>query len=144
MQPVVVTRRSPFSAAELFQVAADIEAYPQFLPNFIAARIKQRSDNAWLVDNVLRWWGITMNVQTHATLDPPYTIDIRAVKALGMDFAIGWRFAQEADGTLVTFTLLLELPSKHLEALAQGTVTRQAETIADAFIRRTAEMGARG
>lgn len=142
MKPIVVTRQSAFSPTELFQVAADIEAYPQFLPNFIAARRHKQSEDEWLVDNVLRWWGVTMNVQTIATFDPPYAIDIRAIKTFGMNFAIHWRFDQVAGGTLVTFELALTLPGKTLDALARRTVAHQAEAIADAFIQRTAAMAA--
>lgn len=144
MKPVVIHRLCAFSPAELYQVASDIERYPEFLPNCTATRIRERKGDEWLVDNVFRWGPVPMSFQTRAKLSPPHAIDIRSVNALGLDFALGWRFEATDGGTRVTFEMTLSLPSTYLEALARGTVVDQAQSIADAFIQRTAERVARG
>lgn len=143
MEPVVIRRLCAFSPAELYRVAADIEHYPEFLPNCTATRIRERTDDEWLVDNVFRWGPVPLSFQTRAKMSPPHAIDIRCVNTLGLDFALGWRFEATDGGTRVTFEMTLGLPSSYLEALARGTVVDQAQTIADAFIQRTAEMVAR-
>lgn len=140
MEPVIIHRLSAFSPDELYRVAADIERYPEFLPNCTATRIRERNGDAWLVDNVFKWGPVPLKFQTRATMRPPFAIDIRSVNALGLDFALGWRFEETDGGTNVTFEMSLTLPSTHLESLARGALSAQAESIADAFLLRTGKI----
>ena len=135
---VVIRRVCPFSVNALYGVASDIAAYPQFLPNCTATRVRSRKDGDLLVDNVFRWGALPLNFQTRATFDPPHGIRVRAVDTLVLEFALGWRFEETDAGTEVTFEMALKLPSKFLQNMAEDSIARQAEAIADAFIARTA------
>ncbi|MFC1672580.1 type II toxin-antitoxin system RatA family toxin [Pseudomonadota bacterium] len=140
MEPVIIRRMCAFSPEQLFRVAADIEHYPDFLPNCTHTRVREQDGDKWLVDNVFRWGPVPLNFQTRATMTPPHAIDIRSIKSLGLDFALAWRFEETEGATQVTFEMKLELPSTHLEALARSVLLDQAESTADAFIERTAQM----
>ena len=144
MEPVVIQRLCSFTPAQLYRVAADIERYPEFLPNCTATRIRERKGDEWLVDNVFRWGPVPLKFQTRAKMTPPRAIDIRSINALGLNFVLGWRFEDAVDGTHVIFEMELDLPGAYLESLAHRALATQAQNIVDAFLKRTAELVERG
>jgi hypothetical protein len=46
-------RLLPYSPEQLFDLAADVERYPRFLPWWIAARVKTREGNVYYTDQDL-------------------------------------------------------------------------------------------
>ncbi|MBF0247747.1 MAG: hypothetical protein HQL36_06700, partial [Alphaproteobacteria bacterium] len=62
-----------------FDVAADIERYPEFIPGCIATRIEDRDGNAWRVGNVFRFGPAPIPFKTRAVLVRPHALDIEAV-----------------------------------------------------------------
>ncbi len=133
MSSVVIHRTAPFTAEELFHIAADIESYPTFLPNCVATRIAKRDGNTWLVDNVFRWGPVPLKFQTEAQLDPPRTITIQSVNAPLMKMNIKWNFDQQGNQTKVTLELDLKLPGP--EFLVSDAVEREAQAIENAFMK---------
>jgi len=136
MKPVIIHRTTAFTPTELFAVAADIEAYPEFLPNCVATRITARDGDALLVDNVFRWGPLPISFRTRASLDPPHAIAIRSVASLLIDLALTWRFDACDGGTDVTFEMDLKLPVPGLDGLLANTARTQAEETEQAFLRR--------
>lgn len=136
MKPVIIHRTTTFTPTELFAVAADIEAYPDFLPNCIATRITARDGDVQLVDNVFHWGPLPISFRTRATFDPPHGIDIRSVDSLLIDLALTWRFDACEDGTDVTFEMDLKLPVPGLDRFLASTARIQAEETEQAFLRR--------
>ena len=138
MQPIVLQRIVDLSPGELFAVAADIEAYPEFLPGCVATRIRQRDDNIWLVDNVFRWGPVPIRFRTRATLGAPHAIDIRSIDSALIDLSLSWRFRELKDATEVTFEMTLNLPGPKL-GLFEQAVRQQAKAIERAFLKRAAQ-----
>jgi len=138
MEPIVFHRIVAFTPDELFAVAADIEAYPEFLPNCVATRIKQRDGNVWLVDNVFRWGPVPIRFRTRATLDAPHRIDIRSIDSLLIDLSLSWGFRAHGSETEVTLEMTLNLPGPKLGFL-EHTMRQQAEAIERAFLARAAQ-----
>ena len=48
-----VERSLPYSAEQMFDLAADVERYPEFLRWWITARIRQRRGEIFYTDQVL-------------------------------------------------------------------------------------------
>ena len=138
MHPIALQRTVDQSPEELFAVAADIEAYPEFIPGCVATRIRDRQDNIWLVDNVFRWGPVPMRFRTRATLRAPHAIDIRSIDSLLIDLSLSWRFKKQDSGTEVTFEMTLNLPGPKL-SLFEQTMRQHAEAIERAFLKRVAQ-----
>jgi len=138
MQPIALQRIVNLSPGELFAVAADIEAYPEFLPGCVATRIRERKGNVWLVDNVFRWGPLPIRFRTRATLDAPHAIDIKSIDSALIDLSLSWRFHQHKDATEVTFEMTLNLPGPKL-GLFEQALRQQAEAIERAFLKRAAQ-----
>lgn len=140
MEPVTIHRTTTLSPEALFAVASDIERYPDFLPNCAATRIKHRHGDTWIVDNAFRFGPLPLTFRTEARLSPPHAIDIRSIDAPGLTFHLKWDFRTVDEGTAVIFQMQLDLPNRILESFAVSAIEAQAETIADAFLNRTAEI----
>jgi hypothetical protein len=69
-------RTLPFSREQVFDVAADIERYPDFLPGWRSARITRRESNRCYVEQVLALGFLRVQIATEATLARHSRIDI--------------------------------------------------------------------
>jgi coenzyme Q-binding protein COQ10 len=69
-----IERELPFRREQLFDVAADIERYPDFLPWWISARIQRREGETLYVDQVLGIGPFRVGFTSQAVLDRPERI----------------------------------------------------------------------
>ncbi|MDP7650108.1 MAG: type II toxin-antitoxin system RatA family toxin [Rhodospirillales bacterium] len=66
----------PFTPDQLFDVVADIEKYPEFLPWCIATRIRRREGKVIHADMVIGFKMFRERFTTKDVLDPPRRIDV--------------------------------------------------------------------
>ena len=64
-------RELPYPPSLLFDVVADIEFYPEFLPWCLATRIRERSDNVIVADMMIGFRGLKESFTSHVTLNKP-------------------------------------------------------------------------
>src|ERR1700722_17704314 len=80
----VITRTSamlPFTCEQAFDVAADIEHYPEFLKGWISARIQSRESNICCVDQVVGMGPLRLQFMSRAILHPPARIEVTSTQA---------------------------------------------------------------
>jgi coenzyme Q-binding protein COQ10 len=104
----------------VYQVVADVERYPEFLPD--VARVERTGD---VVAMTLRAGLVPVRLVTRATFTPPHAIDLELVEGPFRAFRARWRFAETADGADVAYTADYELPL--FGALFAGTAGRVLE-----------------
>lgn len=73
-----VDRELPYSCEQIFDLAADIERYPEYVPLWISARILRREWNTFDVEQVLGYGPMRVTFTSHAVLQRPVRIDVRA------------------------------------------------------------------
>jgi ribosome-associated toxin RatA of RatAB toxin-antitoxin module len=66
----------PFGCEQVFDLAADIERYPEFLKWWISARIQKRESNICHVEQVLGLEPIRLQFASAAVLHRPERIDM--------------------------------------------------------------------
>jgi coenzyme Q-binding protein COQ10 len=88
----------PYTQRQVFDLVADIEAYAQFLPSVISARIKSRAGNTLFVDQLVRFTVLPMPIATRAVLDAPNSIQIACSDNPVVTFTELWTFAPRGDG----------------------------------------------
>ena len=66
----------PFTPEQLFDVVADIEKYPEFLPWCIATRIRRREGKVVHADMAIGFKMFRERFTTRDVLDPPRRIDV--------------------------------------------------------------------
>ncbi len=125
------------SAAQMYALVEDIEAYPSFLPWCVAAQVHARdaaTTRATLTVGVrgLRQAFTTLNRNT-----PSEAIDLQLVEGPFRSFAAAWRFrALSPQACRIEFTLEYEFSSRAASRLLEPLFDRIADTLVDAFARR--------
>lgn len=113
--------RLPYPPGAVFDLVADVERYPEFLPGWRSARIVQRDDNVLTVEQSLGGRGFGWRFRTTATLDRPRKIRIETRERPFRFLHQTWQFEPAADGgTLLSLEAeyqLRGLPLRHLVPL---------------------------
>lgn len=87
------------SAERLFDLVADVERYPEFLPLWVAARIRRRDADVIFVDQVIRVAFMRWRFSSTAELDRPRRLSITSASAPFRHLEIIWRFEESTEST---------------------------------------------
>ena len=132
----------PFSADQMFDLVADIEAYPDFIPWCRDIRIISQNSNlngrVIKSEMVVAFKSLRESLISEAVLcDDKSSIEINYREKLFKHFHSNWRFHQRDDGlSLVEFETRYEFKTKILEVLAGAFFWRAAQMIVSAFEER--------
>lgn len=99
------------SARQLFDIAADVESYPQFIPWCRAARVLRADGDLREVENHFRAGPAALTFRTTARAHPPEALSIRSDDGPFRAFRLDWRFADgrvEADYGIALRSPLLQ------------------------------------
>lgn len=138
-----VERVLPYERELLFDIAADVERYPEFLPSWSAARITKREADAYWTDQMIGLGPLRARFGSKTTLSRPERIDVISSEAPFRLFRLSWTFEPRPDGrTRVSLAAQFDMRSGLLERIVKPILGAMiAETIA-AFETRAA--GAHG
>src|SRR6185295_16589128 len=99
-------RHSPFTPDQLFDLVADIEKYPEFLPWCVAARINKRDGNVLWADLVIGFKMLRERFTSRVTLTPHNRIDVSYQDGPFHHLDNHWIFESAPDGgTVIDFYL---------------------------------------
>jgi len=120
------------STAQLFSVAADIESYPAFIPWCRSARIVERGEDVWRVENHFGAGPVDVSFTTLARPSGPDLLEITSTDGPFRDFRLTWRFSDLEGGggarAEASYRLSLKSPLlQGLAALSMGEVERRVE-----------------
>ncbi|HSR71849.1 MAG TPA: type II toxin-antitoxin system RatA family toxin [Kiloniellales bacterium] len=130
-------RTLPYPREALFDLAADVERYPEFLPGWTAARIRRREGDLYHTDQVIAFGPFRAQFGSETRLERPERIAVRSNDRMFRTFRLDWRFEPQPDGTCrVTVSVDIALRSRLAQELFGRTVRRMADTILSAFETR--------
>jgi coenzyme Q-binding protein COQ10 len=130
-------RHLPYSPQQLFELVADVEKYPEFLPSVAAATVRRREGSTVWVDMVVGTSFLRKRFASKAVLDRPARIDIGSEDALFERYDQHWSFAPAADGgTVVEFRVDFAFRSRLLQLIMGMHLEDAARTMVSAFNRR--------
>lgn len=134
MLSTALERALPYSAEQLFDLAADIERYPQFLPWWKAAAVRERTDTWCRVDNTVAMGPLELSFHAQAILLRPERIDVSADEALFRHFNLCWQFHPLLEGMCqVDLSVEFELRARILQALLTGVLPELTAGVLWAF-----------
>lgn len=134
---------SNHSAKELFDIVADVEAYPQFLPWVSATKITERYNDFFLADMVVGFKGITQKYTSKVELitnKPNLEIDVSLVKGPFKHLKNNWVFEQTNTGTNIHFALDFKFQSAIFEKMMGYLFEKAVMKMTDSFIKRADEI----
>lgn len=130
-----------YSAAEMYNLVNDIEAYPQFLPWCRSARIVPCGPNELRATIEMAKGGVHKSFTTHNRMREPDTIDIRLLEGPFKQLEGHWRFeALRANASKVSLDMEFEFSSALLRMAIEPVFKQIANSLVDAFCKRAVEV----
>lgn len=113
------SRVLPWEPAELFDLVADVESYPRFLPWVVATRVRERTSTFLVADMSVGFRAIRETFTSRVTLDRPRAIHVDYVSGPLRHLTNDWRFSPaDGGGTRVDFSVDFAFRSRLFERLA--------------------------
>jgi coenzyme Q-binding protein COQ10 len=130
-------RTLPFTGAQIFDLAADIERYPEFLPWWISASISRREHDTCFVDQVVGRGPVRVRFASRAVLTRPERIDITSSDLSFRRFTLCIRVVPDGSiGCSLSISADLELRSIILQQIMQRVLASSINDILAAFEAR--------
>lgn len=139
-------RRLPYTAQQMFDLVADVESYPDFLPWTSAARIRSRcpteSGELMEADLVISFKLFREKFGSRVTLFPDEgRIDTEYIDGPFRHMHAQWQFRNlEAGGCEVAFSVDFEFRNRVLQRLIGVVFNEAMQRIVGAFERRAAQL----
>lgn len=130
-------RHVPYSRQQMFDLVADVESYPDFVPHMLASRIAHRISNTVDVDMMLGVGPLRRSIRSTGILSPPRQIEITSHDSLMRRFNLRWTFGSTKEaGTLIELRADFELRSRWLQHFLAPYFKGEVAALVDAFERR--------
>ncbi len=129
------------TAAELYALVEDIEAYPGFLPWCLETLVLERNSSSTKAKITVGMHGLRQAFTTRNENRPGEAIDMRLVEGPFRRFAAAWRFSPlSAQACRIDFSLQYEFSNHTLARLLEPLFDGIANSMVDAFARRADEV----
>ncbi|HFD79785.1 MAG TPA: type II toxin-antitoxin system RatA family toxin [Gammaproteobacteria bacterium] len=133
------SRTLPWSCEQLFDLAADVERYPEYLPGWVSAEVVDRSENRLQVRQQLGLPGLQCPFVSVAELQRPRSVLVRSQDGPFRHLRIEWRFEAHRSGRCrVSLTMEYRLRNPLLEGVAATLFSRSATNVMERFAARAA------
>lgn len=127
----------PYSAPQMFDLVADVEKYPQFMPWCGGAEVQTRTPEGMQASITIAFAGLRQRFTTRNVHEYPRRIDLHLVDGPFSELVGNWEFiALAEDACKVQFTLTYAFSSRTLEALVGPVFNRIATSFIDSFTKR--------
>lgn len=136
-----IERRLPYSADQLFDIAADVERYPEFLRWWIAVRVRDACPERYCTDQVLGLGPLRIRFTSETRLARPSRIEVISNDPAFRHFGLSWAFdPQSGGGCCASLSVELELRSRLLQAILEGVLPDTAGETMAAFEARARQL----
>lgn len=131
----------PYSADEMFDLVADVDKYPQFIPHCSALRLISTADTdgkrVLTAEMIVSYHGLRERFRCRVQLDRKHKrIDVDYLEGPFRKLHNRWIFADLDDGSEVDFTIDFEFRNFLLQAAASAAFEHAFMRMSEAFIRR--------
>ena len=131
----------PYTAEQLFDLVADVDRYPEFLPWCLAARVTRREGNVVYADLVIGFRMVRERFSSKVTLHHPERIDVKYLKGPMRYLDNHWRFTPQDDGgCLVEFYVDFAFRSAVMQKLIGVLFNEAVRRMVDAFDARARDL----
>ncbi|HTS94639.1 MAG TPA: type II toxin-antitoxin system RatA family toxin [Stellaceae bacterium] len=134
-------RKLPYTAEQLFDLVADIERYPEFLPWCVGARIRERKDDTIIADLLIGFRMIRERFTSKVVLDRPRRIDVAYSEGPFKYLQNRWIFEpQEDGGCIIDFHVDFEFRSRVLQKIIEVLFNEAIRRMVSAFEGRARKL----
>ncbi len=134
-------RHLPYRADQLFDLVADVERYPEFLPWCVGARIRERKGNVVVADLLIGFRMFRERFTSRVTLDRPNLIDVAYSEGPFRYLDNHWIFEPQADGScVIDFHVDFEFRSRLLQRMIGVLFNEAVRRMVGAFEGRARQL----
>lgn len=131
----------PYTPEQLFDLVADVERYPEFLPWCVAARIKKREGDVLFAELVIGFKMIRERYTSRVVLDRARRIDVQYTEGPFKHLENHWAFAPADDGKCqLDFHISFEFQSRFLDKIIGPLFGEAVKRMVGAFETRAAKL----
>ena len=130
----------PYTPKQLFDLVADIERYPEFLPWCVGARIKERRPDLVVADLIIGFRMFRERFTSRVSLDPPERIDVAYAEGPFRHLNNHWSFSPDPGGCRVGFFVDFEFNSRLLQRLIEVLFSEAVRRMVGAFEKRARDL----
>lgn len=128
------TRVLPYSPRQLFDLVADVERYPEFLPWCLAARIRSREGSVVRADLVIGFKMVRERFTSIVQLDPPKRIEVAYAEGPFRYLNNHWVFEPTEDGGCkIDFWVDFEFRNRMLQKIIEVLFNEAVRRMVAAF-----------
>lgn len=128
-------------AEQLFDLVADVEKYPEFLPWCVDARIRRREGSLVVADLVIGYRVFRERFTSTVVLNRPDRIDVTYTEGPFRYLNNHWIFVPEgSDSCTIDFFVDFEFHSRVLQVVAERVFSEAVKLMVHAFERRADEL----
>lgn len=128
----------PYTREQIFDLIADVERYPEFLPWCVAARIRQRpAPNILVADLVIGYKVFRERFTSHVQLNRPERIDVRYYEGPFRYLNNHWNLEPRGESEcVIDFYVDFEFKSRVLQKVIQTLFNEAVQRMVGAFEQR--------
>lgn len=134
-------RHLPYRQDQLFDLVADIERYPEFLPWCTGARIRERTDNVITADLLIGFRMVRERFTSRVALIRPDRIDVAYSEGPFRYLDNHWKFEPQPDGScVIDFYVDFEFRSRLLQRMIGVLFNEAVRRMVGAFEGRARQL----
>ncbi len=126
----------PYSAGQMWDLVADVDRYPQFIPWLVKAHIRESSPTHQLCDMGVGFGPFRENFTSRNALQRPDFIKVRYESGPFRYLKNDWTFVPLEQGCRVQFWIDFEFRSRLLQAAIGVVFTEATRRMINAFLQR--------
>ena len=135
------TRPLPYTPDQMFNLVANVAAYPEFLPWVSAIRVRHDSDSEMVADMIVGFKGIKESFTSRVDKHRPDFVRVDYLEGPLKHLHNQWRFRDDGKGgVLVDFEVEFEFKNRLFEMLAGQVFDKALRKMIGAFETRAAEL----
>lgn len=141
MRKIHETRRLPWSAAQMFDLVADVARYPEFLPWVVATRIRSDDGTEMVADMLIGFKALREKFTSRVHKERPERLRVQYVDGPLRDLDNHWIFTPDGDGGCeIEFCVEFAFKNRMFEMLAGQYIDRAFRKMVEAFEERAAAL----
>jgi coenzyme Q-binding protein COQ10 len=130
-------RRLPYTPEQLFDLVAEVERYPEFLPWCVGARVRERTPGLVVADLLIGYRMVRERFTSRVILDRPRRIDVSYSEGPFRYLNNHWLFLPEPDGgCTLDFFVDFEFRSRMLQKIIEVLFNEAVRRMVGAFETR--------
>jgi coenzyme Q-binding protein COQ10 len=130
-------RNLPYSAAQMYDLVADVARYPEFLPWVTAIRVRKDSETEMLADMIVGFKSLRETFSSRVVKTPKTQICVDYLDGPMKHLHNVWQFEDAiGGGSVVDFTVDFSFRNRVFEALAGQFFDSALRKMTSAFIER--------